>query len=194
LAVVRFWIDWGLPALLLWLALELQEEFERSISFESGKRAVLAAGLSLALFLAATADRDSRWTSNLTNEYLTPQNPELAGWLPGNDGIIYCADMLVFYETFFRNPTAPWRYVLGFEPALMQPEDLDVLRKFQWNHGDCRAFGLWVRKMRPNDRLIIRPTAGVPDIPNMEWCYALRDLWIGRLQPGTNSAAAPKAP
>jgi len=36
--------------------------------------------------------------------------------------------MQVFYFTFFRNPTAQCRYVLGFEPGLMRPDDLAVLR------------------------------------------------------------------
>ena len=93
--------------------------------------------------------------------------------------------MRVFNETFFKNPNAPWRYVLGFEPALMLPEDRAVLRKVQWNFGDVRAYEDWVKKMRPEDRLVVRAswlhTPGQPNIPELEWRYAVTDLWIGRL-------------
>jgi hypothetical protein len=100
--------------------------------------------------------------------------------------------MQVFYFTFFKNPTASWRYILGFEPALMRPEDLAVMRKVHWNFGDLRAYEPWLRKMRSEDRLILRASsshlAGQPNIPELEWAFAANDYWIGRL-PRTNEAA-----
>lgn len=186
LRTVRFWFDWGMPALLLWLAIEFQAQLEKHLARDSLKRLVLTAGVCLGVFLAISNDQDSRWTSNLHEQYLTQDNPELAGWLPGNGGIIYTADMRLFYNTFFKNPTAPWRYVVGFEPALMQPEDLDVLRKVQWNSGDLRSYEPWVKKMRPEDRLIIPdswfPTGSGSGLPGLEWKYAINSFWIGRLQ------------
>jgi hypothetical protein len=185
LKMYRFWDDWGLTSLMLWLALELQKQLERSLSFESGRRLMIAAGLGLSLFLASTSDINSRYTWNLTNEYLEEQNPELTGWLPQKGGILYSAEMSVFFETFYKNPMAPWRYILGFESALMKPEDLQVYRKIQWNFGDVRAYEPWVKKMRPEDRLVIRASrlhsAGPPNIPELEWKYAVTDLWVGRL-------------
>jgi len=95
--------------------------------------------------------------------------------------------MNVFFETFYKNPTAPWRYVLGFEPGLMLPENLAVLRKAQWNFGDSRAFAPWAQKMRPEDRLIIHATGGaVPKLPELEWNYAATEIWIGRLPRAAN--------
>jgi hypothetical protein len=189
LKVSRFWLDWGLPAILIWLALELQEQCQHSVAFDSGKRLLMTLGLAMGVFLGMSSDRDGRWTWNLSKQYLTPDNPGLKGWLPESGGIIYSVDMTVFFETFYKNPTAPWRYVLGFESALMRPEDLAVARNVQWNFGDLRAYGPWVKKMRRQDRLIIPaswlPTIGpartVASIPELEWLHAPNDWWIGRL-------------
>ena len=196
LKMYRFWDDWGLPATTLWLALELQKQFENYLPFDSGRRLLLSTGLGLGLFLASTSDINGRYTWNLTNEYITQDDPELAGWLPEKGGILYNADMGVFFQTFFKNPTAPWRYVLGFEPALMQPDDLQVYRKIQWNYGDQRAYEPWLRKMQPQDRMLLHGPkvlgGAPPNVPDLEWHHAVSDLWLGRLPPATN--AAPSAP
>lgn len=171
--------------MLLWLSFEFQTQIEKYVTRDSLKRLVLTAGVCLGTFLLITSDQGSRWTANLHEQYLTQDNPELAPWLPGNGGIIYTADMKLFYNTFFKNPTAPWRYVVGFEPALMQPEDLAVLRKAQWTSGDLSAYEPWVKKMRPEDRLIISESwsqAGFGSgLPGLEWHHALNSFWIGRL-------------
>ncbi|MGA2870037.1 MAG: SAM-dependent methyltransferase, partial [Verrucomicrobiota bacterium] len=187
----RFWWDYGIPAFMLWVAFELQDQLEGRVDFDSVKRLLVTLALAAGFFLGFTSDRDGRWTQNLTTEFLTPDNQTLAGWLPDPGGIIYNSDMDVFFQTFYANPKAPWRYVLGFEPGLMLPEDLAVLRKAQWNFGDARAYQPWVDKMRPQDRLIIRATGGArPNLPELEWNYAATETWIGRLpRPGNNSAA-----
>jgi hypothetical protein len=191
LKVTRFWADWGCMAILLWLALEFQKQFQRYVQYNSATRLILTVGVAMGLFLGITSDRNDRWTSNLTRQYLTQASPELADWLPGKDGIIYSADMTVFYDTFFKNPTAPWHYVLGYEPAVMQPEDLSVVHKVQWNYGDVRAYEPWVKKMRPQDRLIISvswlTTPGPPRIPELEWNFVLNSYWIGRLPQKTGT-------
>jgi len=101
--------------------------------------------------------------------------------------------MDVFFKTFYKNPTAPWRYVLGFEPGLMLPENLAVLRKAEWNFGDAHSYEPWVEKMRPEDRLIIHATGGAPpNLPKLEWNYAATETWIGRLPCPVNDSAAPQ--
>ncbi len=188
LQVGRFWWDWGLPAMLIWLVLELQKQFDNYVGFTSWNRLFVTLGLALGVFLGIGSDRDDRWTSNLTKQYLTQDNPDLAGWLPESGGIIYSVDMTVFNDTFFKNPNAPWRYVMGFESALMLPEDLAVAHNVAWNFGDLRAYDPWVKKMRVQDRLIITaswlPTSGLTrgaNIPELEWHHAANDWWIGRL-------------
>jgi hypothetical protein len=184
LKVGRFWWDWGLPAVLLWMALTLQKQMTTYVTIDSLNRLLVCCALSAGLFFSATSDRESRWSWNLSKQYLSAEDPELAGWWPERDGIFYSADMAFFYENFYKNPKAPGRYVLGFEPTLMPPEDLAVVRKVQWNYGDVRAYEPWLQKLRPQDRLVLRASMlgapGQPRIPQLEWHYA-NDLWIGRL-------------
>ncbi len=198
LKMARFWWDWGLPATIVWMALELEKQFEKQAGFESWNRLLVTVGLAGAVFLGITSDRDSRWTASASKRYLGAEDAETAGWLPEKGGIIYSADMTVFYDTFYRNPTAPWRYVMGFEPALMRPEDLAVARAAQWNFGDLRAYEPWLRKMRWQDRLIITgpwlPESGVTrggNIAELEWHHAANDWWIGRLRRTPGGRAGP---
>ena len=193
----RFWWDFGLPAFSIWTALELQEHCERHLPWDSLRRLGITLGVAVGVFLGFTSDRDSRWTGNLDREFLTPDSPGDAGWLPAPGGVIYNSDMDVFFQTFYKNPTADWKYILGFESGLMRPEDLDVLRKIQWNRGAAAAaYGPWVKAMRPADRMILRASGagGPPGIPELEWHYAATGMWIGRLPQATNQpgAAAPQ--
>ena len=100
--------------------------------------------------------------------------------------------MRLFYETLFKNPKAPGRYVLGFEPGLMPAEDLAVVRQVQLNAYDLSAYVPWIEKLRPQDRLVIRASwlgaPGAPAITSLEWRLAAGDLWIGRIPPGTNGS------
>jgi len=178
----RFWLDWGMPALMIWVALEFQD-FLKGFMKEYSWRRVAMTGVSCAvLFIALTVDIDGRWTYNLTAEYLTEGDPKQGPWLPEPGGIIYSNDMAIFYQTFFRNPHAPWRYCLGFEPAWMRPDDLAIYRKIQWNYGAAQSFEPWVKKMRPEDRLILRRSSdSKPPIEGLEWHYAATNIWIGRL-------------
>jgi len=180
--VQRFWFDWGLPALLVWIAFEFQDYLKKSMKSYSPRRLFMAVIVTAVFYLAVTADVNSRWTYKLTTEYLSLEDKEEAEWLPEPGGIVYSDDMRVFYDTFFKNPKAPWRYILGFEAALMPPEDLAIFRSIQWNGGAYGSFEPWVKKMRRPDRLILkRPSGEEPKIPGIEWHYAATDTWIGRL-------------
>lgn len=181
LKVARFWYDWGVPAGLVWMARGLSEELEArwqpGTIHRLGVTCIAAAGL----FFATTSDLSSRWTHNLNVEYLKADDPDLAGWLPEEGGIIYNDDMAIFYQTFFHNPRAPWKYLLGYEPTLMPPEELAILRRMQLLNGVYEIYQPWVQKMTPADRLITRGgPAQKPAINGLQWAYAGSNTWIGR--------------
>lgn len=182
LTVRRFWLDWGVVAMLVWLTFEFRALITRFLPYASYNRLVVAGMMCGALALSVSADIDGRWTHNLTKEYLTPETPGIGDWLPEPGGIVYSDNMLVFYDTFHKNPTAPWRYMLGFESTFMPKEDLETYRRIQWNFSTPESFMPWVNKMKPADRMILRRSKGnKPDLPQLEWYYAATDTWIGRV-------------
>jgi hypothetical protein len=186
---IRFWTDWGWPALMVLTVFELQLLLAARLAANSLKRLALAGGLAVMTYLAATSNNDGKWTENLSWPVLSQDNPDLNGWLPDPDGIFYTADMTIFYQTFFRNPQARWRYIVGFEPALMPDADFAVYQNVHWNFGDSQAYRPWVEKMHPADRLIFRGGSGaVPNLPQLEW-KAAPGFWIGRT-PRTNAPSA----
>ncbi len=183
----RFWEDWGWPALMVLTTGDLQLLLEARFAADSLKRLALTGGLAVMTYMAITNDYNSRWTHNLTWSYLTQDNPDLNGWLPEHDGIFYTADMNLFFQTFFKNPNADWKYILGYEPALMPDQDFAVYRRVLWNFGDAKAYQPWVDKMRPADRLVVRGAGGAPpNIPQFEWKYGVSGIWLGRV-PQTNA-------
>jgi hypothetical protein len=181
----RFWLDWGMPAILAWMALEFQEVLNSKMSHFSWRRVLLAIALVGTLYLAITNDIGSRWTKSLNRVHLSLDKPEQASWLPEPGGIVYSDSMGIFYNTFFKNPHAPWRYILGFEPAMMTAEDLVIYRKIQRHFRKPYTFKPWAEKMRPEDRLIINHKRSIPpEIPGLEWHHTTDDIWIGRLPRG----------
>ena len=194
----RFWEDWGLPALAVLFAGDLQLFFESRFAVDSFQRLALVCGLALTMYASTTNDFNSRWTNHLAWRYIEPdpKNPGFDAWLPEKGGILYSADMTIFYQTFFKNPNADWRYILGFESTFMPDEDFEVYHNILWNFGDAKAYKPWVDKMRPEDRLVIRGgSANVPPIPQLEWNHDIGDIWIGRLprpvQPGATPPTVP---
>jgi hypothetical protein len=179
----RFWADWGIPAVLVWLTWQFEEITETAWNAASPKRAFLCVLVAAPLFLQATNDLDRRYTNSLEETFLNGSDPALQGWVPQDHGIFYSAQMECFYNTFFANPTAPWRYVLGLEPALMPPNDLNIFRNIQASHYAFKAYEPWIAKMRPEDRMMIL-SGGQPYLPQLEWTNAAGNIWIGRLRQG----------
>lgn len=192
LKVSRFWVDWGFPAAMIWLAGELEEVLETKWDGGRWRALVLAGFVAAGSFIVVTRDMGDRWTRILTVEYVTPETPGIAGWLPDKGGLVYSSDLLVFFRMFYKNPHAEWRYVLGFEPGIMTRENFEILRKIQWNSYTSEAYEPWVKKMRLEDRMILLQGASIrPGIAGLEWYYAASDTWIGRL-PRTNSVSTSK--
>ena len=191
LANGRFWSEWGLPATLLWMALQFQAQLQSRVSFDSVQRLLLTVGAGMSFFLITAADHGMRWTQSLRHDHISADDPKLACWMPGKDGIIYNADMGAFYDTFYTNPNASWRYILGFEPTMMPLDDLQVWHKILWDPGNFEAYKPWVKKMGPNDRLFITwNNGGTPPIRELEWTLAGRYTWIGRTPVETNAPSS----
>jgi len=178
----RFWFDWGMVATVAWMSLEYQDVLQSKIDRLSWRRVFLTIGILGTLYIAVTNDSGRRWTQNLSIKYLHLDNPDHAAWLPDPGGIIYSNSMGIFYQTFLKNPHAPWRYILGFEPIIMPPEDLKIYRDIQRNFGHFSEFEPWVKKMKPEDRLIINYTPEkAPKIEGLDWHLVTGNVWIGRL-------------
>ncbi len=178
----RFWIDWAAPALLVFAAVELERAFERHAPAASPARLGVAAGAALLLLLVTGADVKGRWSDAPGRAFLARDNPEQAPWLPEPGGVAYSVDMGVFYSTFFRNPDAPWKYVLGYEPALMPVDDFRIFSTIRATKGSTDSYLPWVRRMRRVDRLYVRMVSNQPPpIPGLEWSQPAFSLWAGRL-------------
>ena len=177
--VDRFWADWGIPAALVWMTLHFQSFLEEFQASAAVKRLTAVALIAAPLYLAATNDTDRRYTTNLTQPFLSAEDPALQGWFPDHNGIFYSVQMDLFYDTFYANPKGDWRYILGFEPALMPDEDLKIMRRIVWNQEAFEAYQPWVQKMRPEDRLAIYSNSR-PNLPQLEWLDAAQDICIGR--------------
>jgi hypothetical protein len=184
----RFWADWGLPAGLVWMALQFDEIMLGLWSDLAGFRALACAAIALPLLLDSTNNLGERYTASLREWFVDGSAPELQGWMPDSGGIFYSAQMQFFYNTFYVNPRGDWRYILGFEPALMPDDDLKTLRQIQSSGFSADAYEPWLKKMRPIDRLEI-DSQEQPNIPALEWKRAIGYVWIGRLP---HSIVAPK--
>ena len=175
----RFWYDWGLPALAVWFALVFERLAQRAGVTRLGRLGITGAA-ALLFWLVVSSDVDSRWSRYSRPAALDAKNPAHSAWLPAPGGVLYSHDMKVFYDTFYTNPTGQWRYVLGFEPAWMRPEDLAVFREIHRTQSFA-AFTPWVRKMTDLDRLAIRHESDTPPpIPELEWGHPIPGLWVGR--------------
>ena len=62
----------------------------------------------------------------------------------------------------------------------MPPEDLAVYHSAITN--GVAGFEPWVRKLRPQDRLVIRDEQGTPPFGALEWQSIGYGLWSGRLR------------
>jgi hypothetical protein len=175
----RFWADWGIPAVLVWLALQFDDAMPDIAPAGSVKRLMLCGLILLPLFLDATNDFGRRYTFSLDETFVDASQPECKGWLPEKTGVFYADDMKFFFDTFYKNPRADWRYIVGFEPALMLPEDLKVYRAIQRSRHAPEAYEPWLKKMRSEDRLAVE-SPYQPPLPSLEWKRA-GDFWLGRL-------------
>lgn len=188
--VNRFWGEWGRVAITFWLAMRMADLIKASASFRQPRiRYCLALFVCVTLFFLSTHDEKGRYSERVMDEAIDFANPQLAGWAPKPDSLIYSNTMLIFYMHYFAYPNATWKYVVGFESSLMPKDDLKVLRNLHYNFSHGREFAPWVAKMRPQDRLITRNL--IPGVEGIEWIQAARKFYIGRRIPESVSASEP---
>ncbi|HEX3720143.1 MAG TPA: hypothetical protein VH595_19510 [Verrucomicrobiae bacterium] len=176
----RFWADWGLAASIVWIAVEFDDTMRVWWEKAPFRRLAACCLLAAPLFLITTSDIDSRYTRSLREAVADGHRPDMQGWMPDEGGIFYSADFSFYFNTFYKNPDGNWRYMLGYEPAIMPADDLKIFRNIQWNQYAWEAYRPWVEKMRPQDRLEITES-GEPVLPPLEWHNAGGSIWIGRL-------------
>ena len=179
--VIRFWSDWGVVALLVWMAIEIEAALEEKAAADDRRRVVAALVLGTAACFALSGP--FRPVPLADRPYLVLGSPSVDAQLPDPGGILYTDDMRVFYRLFALHPRAPWRYIVGYEPALMPPEDLATLRRILAARTGPN-FERWVARMQPADRLVLRSLEGVPPIPRLEWVLVGQAVWIGRVPAG----------
>jgi hypothetical protein len=191
--IVRFWLEFGLPAMLVWIALDLQDRVEARMRAHSPARLLLVLFAAGTLYLCMLRPHAETWRQNPAARAdgvrrLYARAPES---LPGQGGILYAATMRVFFTFFYLFPDAPWRYATGMEPGFMPAEDLRVYEAVNLT-GAAEAYRPWIRKMRAEDRLVIKlPADGAIDriFPAMNWVFVEPDYWIGRRRPAAEAPA-----
>jgi len=187
LSATRFWADIGLPALMVTLALLLQEVLEARARSSARARVMLIVGLAAALHLGHAANLGGRWSQKPLAPYLAAsEDPTFDSWLPGPGGVVYSYEMRVFYGMYFVWPDGDWKYVLGLEQGVMPAADRAVAHDFARTRS-WEALTPWAERLRPEDRLVVVAN-GVPP-PTFAGLEAIR------LQDGVvvfrPSAAAP---
>ena len=193
--IVRFWIDWGRMALLLWLSYRIHDLIKSSHSLNKPRiRYCLSMFIMVCLVLCFINDNSGRFTRDpILQQPIDFYNEEtlnkLKGWEPGEGGIIYSTSMKCLYQHFFQYPTAKWKYILGFEAAIMKEEDKKILREIGYTSLE-EAYGPWVKRMTEKDRLILNQKLSA--FPELEWTRGNKTWWIGRLKKKTSESVDKK--
>lgn len=190
--VSRFWLDWGVPSLLIVLIVQTDQWI--SLYLDNNKKGFLSYISISLIFLASFvcvvgSDKNRRWSKTGSHPFLSHDNPIPSQWLPGENGIFYNDMTSGFMFSFYKYPTGRWKYVLGFEAAMMTPEDREIFYKIRQsphpNH-----YQLWVNQMKQEDRLLLmdyvlpgsKTIAPALPLANIEWYEAPGFTWVGRLK------------
>jgi hypothetical protein len=169
-------MDWGTPALVVWMAREIEALWEAHAP--RANRLAVVGALGLACFMVWTANVNDRWVPRRDRTYETILEPQFAAALPDSGGMIYSDDRRAFYDLLYQRPNAPWRYAVAYEPEVMPEEDYAVYAGRV--NGQIEALEPWVRKLRPEDRMFLRFTNGMPPFPSLQWDMIPGGLWVGR--------------
>jgi hypothetical protein len=182
--IARFWFEYGFPAMLVWIALDLQEPLESRMPRDSLARLAFTLFCVVALCLVVLKPHQAAWRQNpLTHAVNVQQLHESdPSWFPGEDGVLYAATMRVFFTFYHLFPDGAWKYSTGMEPGFMPEADLRVYEAINLT-GASSAYLPWINKLRPFDRIVIPlgPDKGIDKLfPSLEWKFVAPDYWFGR--------------
>jgi len=193
--IARFWYEYGLPALCVWGALDMQADLDRRVHRESLLRLVSTVLCSVTLIMAAVIPHKASWQQNPVARDVGVQRlyAEDPTWFPQEGGLLYSASMQVFFTFYYMFPSTSWRYVTGMEAGFMRQEDLVVYEEI-YARKRPESYLPWIQRMRSADRFVLVLPATAPvatGFPMLEWRFVPPRYWFGRLpDAGTSSESA----
>lgn len=180
LYVSRFWTDWGAAALAVWICRQTVLLLEH-LHLNRLRLWMLTAGACSVVFLTVSANIDGRYSGTQRSVLLTLPKDRLLPLMPTDRGVLYGNSMHFFYQLYWRFPETKWRYLLGFEPAMMPPDELRAFRIAQYNNGNFDpVYKSWAKQMTDDDRLMMY-SDGEPNYPDMSFEAIGNQIWIGKV-------------
>ena len=177
--VIRFWSDWGIIALMFWLSNQLSELIKDMQSIKKTFfRYVLFTFIMISLALLIP---NLNWNNEKNGKYnqINFNQEQYASFLPEDGGIIYNDNMLHFYYLYYENPEAKYKYVLGFEPAIMSKDNKKIYREIAYSKCHYSAYKPWIEKLTEKDR--IYTSKDISEFyPQLTWIKANKSLYIGK--------------
>ena len=90
-----------------------------------------------------------------------------------------------FYHQYYADPEGKYKYVLGFEPAIMFPENRKIFREIIYSSFHHSSYKPWIDKLTEKDRIFASVDLS-PYYPQLDWIKAGNKLWIGKLPKSKN--------
>lgn len=176
----RFWYDFTCPIYIYILAIQLKDIYSVYLKENSIRvKYIILFFICLITYFSYTHDTNGRFSKRLLDNMPIDFNIEkLKTWKPGKNGIIYSDRMITYYTHFFEYPNENWKYVLGYEAAVMTNENKKIYRAIQYSK-QPNNYMPWVEKMNNDDRLILY-NKYIPELPGIEWIQGSRNYFIGR--------------
>ena len=179
--VVRFWVDWGTVALTFWLSLKLSELIK---DMESAKKPLLRRTFFVLIAITVTIlIPSSNWNNKKErNSFIVDfSKKEFEAFKPVEGSIIYNDSMRHFYYQYYADPEGKYKYVLGFEPAIMLEDNRKTFRDILYSRFHYKAYKPWVDKLTKKDRLFASNDLS-KNYPQLDWIKASDKFYIGKLK------------
>ena len=178
--VVRFWIDWGLIALMCWLSYKISDLINEMQTIKKPFfRRVLFLFTVISIVILVPG---CKWSNQKERNYYYADfsTAKFADYKPPEGGIIYNDNMTHFYFQYYHDPEGKYKYVLGFEPAIMLNENRKVFREIIYSNFHYSSYKPWIDKLTEKDRIFTSTDISI-HYPQLDWIKGGKKLWIGKL-------------